>query len=392
MRILQLTDELPQVVLGGSGRIAWETSRSLKLLGHQVGIVTAAPEGVLEKEIDGIRIYSLPQLQGRWAHYRSVFSRKRANEVLAAIRDFQPDIIHAHGLAWQLGYAWLPEVHRLGITCVYTAHGVMNVSYGKVVGNERCLWYTDLRRARWMMNPFRNLFIQKNLSYCKAVLCVSQALFDYLSRFHYRNLCLLHNGVDIDFWCPKMTRAEARTLLSLPQEKTIFLFAGRIGHDKGSTAVVQALPNSCHLVVAGETAPFLFNMLGDRVHFFPQQSPEQMRVLYTACDVTLVPSIYLDPFPTMCLESQACACPVIATTYGGASECVVDGATGWVLDPTDKKLFSERLHWCVRSQEVLHEYGTRARKHIIENFSQDHYCRELLKLYHSFFQPDHQKK
>ncbi len=383
MRILQLSDELPQVLVGGSGRIAWETSRSLRALGHELGIVTAAPAGAFADQVDGIRIYALRQLPGRWAHYRSVFSRRRANEVLAAIRDFRPDVIHAHGLAWQLGYAWLPEARRMGIPCFYTAHGVMNVSYGKVTGHEPRLWLADLRRARWTMNPLRNPIVRRTLAQCERVLCVSNALRDYLVRFGYRNLTTLHNGVDLEFWKPELTRAEARQQLGLPADKPIFLFAGRIGHDKGSAALLGALPEACHLIIAGQADPEGFRSLGGRAHIFQRQSPAQMRVLYAACDVTLVPSVYLDPFPTVCLESQACERPVVATTHGGAKECVIDDVTGWVVDPLNQKQFAERLQWCAASAGTLHDYGVRARRNIAEHFSQQLYCEQLLKLYTS---------
>ena len=78
MRILQLIDELPQVAVGGSGRIVWETSTCLRRLGHDVAIVTAAPAGVFAPGEAGVRVYALPPLPRRWAHYRGVFSKARA--------------------------------------------------------------------------------------------------------------------------------------------------------------------------------------------------------------------------------------------------------------------------------------------------------------------------
>jgi glycosyltransferase involved in cell wall biosynthesis len=381
MRILQISDELPQVVMGGSGRIAWETGRALRRLGHEVGMVTAAPAGTFARDVDGIRIYALPRLPRRWAHYRSVFSRRRPQEVLAAVKDFRPDVVHAHDLAWQLGYAWLPAVRRCGIPCFYTAHGVMHVAYGKVTGTEPWLWWSDLRRARWTLNPLRNAFIRRYLAHCDAILCVSDALRRYLERFGYANMATLHNGIDLAFWQPEGTRPEARRLLGLPQDRALFLFAGRIGHDKGSTAVLNTLPASSVLAIAGEADDSLFGRLGNRVRYFPRQQPEQMRLLYTACDVTLVPSIYLDPFPTVCLESQACARPVVATTCGGAGESVRDGVTGWVVNPLDERRLRERLDWCAASVRELPAYGARGRDHVARNFSQDRYCARLLQLY-----------
>src|SRR3989344_2833734 len=59
MRILTITDELPPYILGGSGRIAWETSKGLQALGHEVTILTAATAGTFAPSIDGVQILTL---------------------------------------------------------------------------------------------------------------------------------------------------------------------------------------------------------------------------------------------------------------------------------------------------------------------------------------------
>lgn len=381
MRVLLLHDALPKVDLGGSERVVWETAVALRGLGHDVGIVTAAPPGILAPEEEGVRIFALPQCDRRWAHYRAVFSRRRAQEVISAIREFRPDVIHAHGLAWQIGYAWIGDALLRHTPRFYTAHGVMNVSYGKVTGSEPCLWWSDLQRARWMVNPLRNAIVRRLLAQCDTTFCVSNALRKYLARFGYRNLATLHNGIDVRFWKPESTQADARRSTGLPIDRVTFLLAGRVGHAKGAAAVMDALPSSAGLIIAGEADPAFFASLGDRVRYFPRQTPQQMKLLYAACDATLAPSVYLDPFPTVCLESQACERPVVATSHGGAQESVVDGVTGWVVDPLDTGKLRQLLTQLVSSPSQMMQAGSRGRSHIVEHFSLDGYCARLLQAY-----------
>ena len=106
-----------------------------------------------------------------------------------------------------------------------------------------------------------------------------------------------------------------------------------------------------------------------------------MQTLYAACDATLVPSVYLDPFPTVCLESMACARPVIATIHGGAKEAVNDGVTGWLVDPLHEEAFTDRLRWCITHRSELPEFGEAARKHIEEHFSMEKYVDAVLEIY-----------
>lgn len=381
MRILQISDEVPQVELGGSGRIAWETSRGMAGRGHEVWLLTAANAGVLPSEAEGFRIVTLPRLPIRWAHYRSVFSVRRRREIEAIINTVRPDVIHAHGLAWQMGYGWIRHAEKLGIPCVYTAHGTMHVSYGKVTGRETRLGWSDLKRAKWMMNPLRNPLVRTALNRCSVILCVSDALRTYLERFGFRNMRTLHNGIDLDFWKPTMTKEKARQSLGLPEDTPLFLLAGRIGHDKGSTVIMRTLPAEAHLVVAGSVDASLFPLIQDRVHIFKNQPAEGMRALYAACDAALVPSVYLDPFPTVCLESMACGRPVVATAHGGSSEAVADGVTGWVLDPLNENALRERLAWCTKNVPAMQAMGPDCRRRAEELFSQTIFCDKLLHIY-----------
>src|SRR3989344_3571131 len=282
MRILLLNDDLPSDTLGGSGRIVVETARELTKRGHDVTILTAANAPPGNQKLEGIHIRTIPKLPVRWAHYRSVFSRRRAQEVLQVIREVKPDVIHAHGIAWQIGYRWIKSVQ--GIPIFSTAHGMMIIAYGKVLGTERFPLYYDLKRARWTYNPFRNRLIKKYLSVARKILCVSDALRLYLQSRGLRNLSTLHNGIDSNFWKANGTQEEARRKLGLPLQVPLFLIAGRLGYDKGVNLLLDlwpALLGDPHLVLAGTVAG-LPKISEPVFSVFENQTPEQMRSIYEA--------------------------------------------------------------------------------------------------------------
>lgn len=391
MKILVLTDDLPPVILGGSGRMAWETAKGLHERGHDVTILTAgtfpaaidpmSPDGL--RRAGGIAIRTIPRLPQRWAHYRSVWSTARERAVLQIIDDVQPDVIHAHGLAWQLGYRWIVPAKKRGIRIVHTFHGVMSIAYGKVFPGDRFPLMRDLLVARWTYNPLRNILAKRALLHCDALLSVSDALRIYVQKRGYRGMSTLHNGIDTEFWTAGPTREDARRTLHLPLHTTIFLFAGRIGHDKGMTAVKNALPHDALLLIAGEGDSTTWSDLGDRVQFFPHQNAEGMRTLYAAATATLSASLYLDPFPTVCLESMMCATPVIATSHGGSKEAVEHGITGWVVDPTDHRAFSEALATCAADQHEAIRRGQAAREHAKQRFGLQAHLDRLLEIYAS---------
>ncbi|MEK7137702.1 MAG: glycosyltransferase family 4 protein [Patescibacteria group bacterium] len=398
MKILTITDDCPPFALGGSGRIAWETSMGLAKRGHEVHLLTAAQRHIgVSRRINSpanMQIHLLPELPKRFAHYRSVFSRKREEEVLRVIEEVQPDLIHAHGLAWHMGYRWIKKAQEKSIPIIYTAHGVMHVSYGKVLPGGKVSWAADLRRSRWEWNPLRNILTKKYLKHCKKILCVSDALRQYLEQWHFENMQTLRNGIDLSFW-KEMNQKEARVSLGIPEDQMVFLLAGRLGVDKGSEIIDRTLPEGTLLLAAGDIPEGTFSRCHTEhsrsvsqtfpalphVRIFPHQNPEQMRLLYSAANVVLIPSLYLDPFPTVTLEAGACSRPVIATIFGGAKEAVRDGITGWIVNPRDEHAFREKLEWCAEHRMELPQFGLAARTHMEKHFSLEKHLDELLQIY-----------
>lgn len=383
MRLLLLNETLPPEFIGGSGRVVSEAAAELARRGHDITILTTSVRTSWPaNDPPGVAVRVLPRLPERWAHYRSVFLAARAQAVLRVIGEVQPDVIHAHAIAWQLGYRWIPSAASR-IPCFYTAHGMMHVSYGKVIGTERWLLLNDLARARWTYNPLRNIFIKRWLHGLRRIVTVSDALRAYLASVHgYRTMQTIHNGIDLTFWRRAHTADEARRLLGLPGNVPLFLLAGRLGHDKGLDLLLTLWPRlrgSPHLALVGRVPPL--PRLSVPLHVFPEQSPERMRLFYEAADVTLVPSLCFDCLPTTSLESMACGTPAMLGNRGGGPEEVVDGVTGWVIDPIDEEGVLGCLQWCIDHREELPGVGERARTFVAEHFSLTLHVDRLLEVY-----------
>lgn len=385
MNIVLVNDDMPPEVIGGSGTIIVEVASKLVKLGHVVTIVTAS--NLLPNALQvpsGVRIRIIPRLPQRWAHYRSVFSQARALEVSEVIRSCQPDIVHAHALAWQMGYRWIPLISSIA-PVFYTAHGMMTISYGKLSGLEHGIFLKDLRRARWTLNPLRNIFIRRYLSYCKRIFTVSNALRHQLSRYGHPagSMEVLHNGIDTDVWKPVSTQLIARERLGLPFDRPLFFLAGRLGHDKGLDFLLSLWPRLSQrplLILAGMVSPS-YHLPAESVRVFPKQDADGMRLLYTACDVNLVPSLCFDCFPTTSLEAMSCERPVLVTTRGGGKEAVKDGDVGFVIDPMDPEAWFTKLQWCIQQRDAVREMGVSARQHVIASFSMEKHCSSLLDRY-----------
>lgn len=378
MRILFLYD-----TFGGQSwvaRLIAASATGLVACGHEVVVLTATDKEILT--VPGIRIINLKARPLRWAHYRAVFSVRRAREVLAVIDEYKPDIIHGHLLNWQLGFRWIHGARARGIPVFFTCHSVIPMAYGKVKGDERSWFWRDIQRMRWQWNPLRNVLIRKALAKANLIY-VSSALQSLFVRHGFAPGNIVYNGIDTQFWIPQ-DKQKARQERRLPADAPIFLFAGRLGADKGMHLlwnIWKRIPGAPHLVIAGLVPSSIPTELRDVVHTFADQTYEQMRSLYAAADATVVPSQYLDPFPTVCIESQACGRPVLATSMGGAPEAIANGETGWVLNPQDEQAWIDQISWCAAHRDELEHMQQAGRKRAEERYSRERHINELLKLY-----------
>lgn len=153
-------------------------------------------------------------------------------------------------------------------------------------------------------------------------------------NFPRERVHVIHNGTDCDRFRPAPVKPE--------HGEVVLLLVGSGFGRKGVAFAIQALtrmPETVRLEVVGkgDPAPYmrLARRLGvsGRVRFLGPKS--RMEEVYAQADILVHPAIY-EPFSNACLEAMACGLPVITSRINGASEVIVPGQTGAVVDdPAD---------------------------------------------------------
>jgi UDP-glucose:(heptosyl)LPS alpha-1,3-glucosyltransferase len=178
------------------------------------------------------------------------------------------------------------------------------------------------------------------------VVAISRMVADDLRHFHgvpEERLHLVYNGVDLERFSPDACltqRAEARAFFRLAEDEVCFLTIAHNFRLKGIRELVDAAARldrtkKWRVIVIGKASakPYLdlAAELGcaDRFHF-PGASPDVVPA-YAAADVYVQPTWY-DPCSLVVLEALACGRPVITTRFNGASELMVDGREGFLID------------------------------------------------------------
>jgi len=192
-------------------------------------------------------------------------------------------------------------------------------------------------------------------------------------------------GVDLEAFQPGSSM-EARRQLGLPEDCFIAVAVRRLTARMGLEQLIEAwssVPGDAQLVLAGEgdararlEGLISDRGLGERVRFLGRISDEDLPWLYRAADVSVVPTLALEGFGLVVLESLACGTPVIASKTGGMGEVLPDLSPDSLVPAGDVKALAARLRRAVtRPQD---EPTSDACRHFAEQFSWDAKAREVL--------------
>jgi D-inositol-3-phosphate glycosyltransferase len=182
-------------------------------------------------------------------------------------------------------------------------------------------------------------------------------------------------GVDHSIFFPA-DAAAARGRLSLPADRPVLLYVGRIQPLKGADLAVRALasltdPQAELVVVGGPSGPEgatevtrlheLADELGvaGRVRWVDPQPHAALADYYRAADVCLVPS-RSESFGLVALEAAACGTPVVASNVGGLRSLVDHGHTGFLVDGRDAADYAAHVERLLTHRSFAEEVGVSA--------------------------------
>lgn len=353
VRILMLSDYLPPHIGGGVEQVVDQLSTHLTRRGHRVRVLTLRTRPApLRESREGVDIERVPatdltgligmQAAWSWGIYRATWK---------AIRDFKPDVVHAHNLFFRTTEsAGMPYI-RSGSRLVITIH-LGRIAAGGV-GLRSMTELYERTIGRWIISRSDRL------------IAVSSAVAEHARSLGARpdRIDVIPNGVDLDLFKP------AERPRSGPPR---ILFVGRLVSNKGPELLVRAAPAvlekhpDAEFVICGDgpmrqSLELEANRLNvARAFRFPgviRNVPEVMRD-----STVLVRPSTLEGMPLTVLEAMGCGLPVIATRVGGTPELVKHGANGFLFEPGDVDGLIGHLLALLGNPRMASEFGAAGRR------------------------------
>lgn len=237
--------------------------------------------------------------------------------------------------------------------------------------------------ARWWELAFENAIDRRVHAYSKAMVSVSQVCADSLQRrsaFVGSGKCMyIHNGIEL-----RGSSKDSRTIrarLGEPEDVPICLMLGTYEPRKGHIfllsafqQVVQYRPDA-RLLICGFGYPSEMNRVRSAVEIFGLQNSVRLEGfrqdipdLLEASDLMLVPSQSGESFGLTIIEAMSRQVPVIATRVGGIPEVLLNGAGGFIVDPTDVDGFASRILDLLNNETLRREQGLKGLERYEKNF------------------------
>jgi len=193
-------------------------------------------------------------------------------------------------------------------------------------------------------------------------------------------------GVDSTRFAPldAPARRAARARLGLDVSAPLVVGVSRLVPRKGFDVLLRAVSElpDVHVAIAGTgrdraRLERIARPFADRVRFLGKVADDDLADLYGCADVFAMlcrdrwGGLEVEGFGIVFLEAAACGIPAIAGRSGGSHEAVVDGVTGFVVEPqnvTEVRATIERL---LRDDGLRARLGTAARERVERELTVD---------------------
>ena len=354
MRILHVAESAK----GGVGSyLAYVAPHQIAMLGKD-SVRVIAPEqhhaqlGPLPPQV--LRTYDRPDRSG-------ASLLRLAAKVSADVREFQPEMIHAHStFAGLVVRAMYGAFHRRP-AILYCAHG----------------WSFNVEAASWKMDAMAAA--EKAMaSWCDCVVAISRHEAEEAHRIGIepRRVQLVANGIPDHPAPPPAPWDDARLKV---------LFVGRLDRQKGVDvllAAAAALPKQICVRIAGASVADEVRLdIPPNVELLGWLDPLGVAAQLQAADVVAAPSRW-EGFGLAVAEAMRAGKPVIASRVGGLCELVEDGVSGRLVPPDDAEALAAAL--LADGPDVRRAMGACGRARYLQDFTAERMNDELLDIYAQF--------
>ncbi len=372
--ILQI---LPSLESGGVERGTIDIAKALKKEGFLPIVVSSG--GILTYDLKEANILHITMNVKTKNPLTIFFNIGKLQDI---INEYKVNIVHVRSRApmWSAYFA----CKKTSASLVSTVHGTYSLNF--------------LGWQKFALKKYYNAIMLK----ADSIIVVSNYIKNYLienyGNFFADKINIIQRGVDLNYFNKeKVSKNRVIDLIknwNLPEDKKIILMPARFTSWKGHEFLIDALTKVKN--------DFFCVMLGsDHGHKKFRKKVEQkiikenlagrirlvgpcrdMPSAYNLSHFVVAPSLRPEAFGRIAIEAQASSKIIVATKIGGALETIIDGKTGFLVDPFDHNELATVIDKILEMpKDEADKIGANGRINTEENFSNNLMCQKTIEIY-----------
>ena len=402
-------------LVGGAARAAYRLHQGLQIIGLDSKMLVQrktnddytiiSPINKYQKALFRVSPY-LAAIQLRKYKNKSLFSPAWLpySRVAKIINELKPDIVHLHWIT--AGMLSIEELSKIKSPIVWTLHDMWPFT-GGCHYDDNCEKYKNgcgkcpILNSSITNDLSTRVFKRKKKAFSMISNITVIGVSKWLAKcaqdsmlFNGKRVINLSNPIDVNYYKP-LDKKIAREMLKLPYIKKIVLFGAinattdrRKGYDALSDALKKVKTENIELAVFGASGSSSSNNFNFPVHYLGSFHDDiSLRVLYSAADVMVVPSIQ-EAFGQTASEAMACGTPVVAFNATGLKDIVDHLINGYLAIPYEPLDLAKGLKW-VLDHHSPQELSIKARQKVLDCFEMEKVAHLYKKLYEEILDNKH---
>ena len=375
--------------LGGAEANVLLTAAELKRRGHAVALLHGTNTGKDEAGWSDTFTERYP-----------LASARHASVVRMALADFRPDVVFLHKLGELEVLAALVEggapvvrmVHDHDLYCLRGyKYNPLNRQICTRAASPYCVFPCGGTIARASAGGFPVKWISYGSK--QREIALNRRFHRLIVATEYMREELVRNGFaasQIEIHAP-VPRPAAQTFHSSFDARNRIVFAGQVIRGKGVDVLVESLarlrlPFECIILGDGnhrahcETLSRKLGLSG-RVTFAGFVSQERIIDHYRDSSLSVMSSLWPEPFGATGLEAMRCGLPVVAFDAGGIREWLIDGWNGFLVPWMDRARYAAAIEELLVDKALARKMGEHGRQWVGERFGFPKYISGLEDLF-----------
>jgi len=222
----------------------------------------------------------------------------------------------------------------------------------------------------------------------KFIAVSNQTRLDWVnSGFKEERIDVVHNGTNLEVFKPSMKLSITRNEWNIFENIRVISYVGRLDKLKGLETLIKAFAlllksgTSIRLLIAGKpvnqgeeykrSLEQLVTDLGVEKYVDFLGHVANTTSIYQVSDVTVLPSLWSEPFGRTVIESMACGTPVVASRTGGIPEILTGEFQHGLFEPENERDLADSLNQIMNWRDEDPQLGERCREHVLSKFTLD---------------------